>query len=98
MATVYLVRHRDERVIPSVVSGLVAADQEDRGPPWIECVQYPIWSPGMLDSQLPHVFVFGSLDARTIRMLERHAVFFEQFHVWADAARERRSLRGLSVD
>ena len=83
MATVDLVRHRDETVIPSVVSGLVAANREDRGPPRIECVQYPIWPPGMLDSLLPHVVVFGSLDAGTIRMLERHAVFFKQFHVCA---------------
>src|ERR1022692_732914 len=85
MATVDLVGHRDESVIPSVVSGFVAADQEYRGPPRIERIQYPIWSPGVLDSQLPHVFVFGRLDAGTIRVLERHTVLFEQFHVCAHA-------------
>ena len=81
MAVVDLVGHRDESLIPSVVSGLVAADQEHRCPPRIECVQYPIRSPGMLDSQLPHVIVTGSLDPRTVRVFERHTVFFEQFHV-----------------
>src|SRR5437879_4665422 len=43
-----------------------------RGCPGIECVQDPIWPPGMLDSQLPHLIVPGSLDARTVRVFECH--------------------------
>jgi hypothetical protein len=81
MATANLVCHRDENVIPSVVSGLVAANQQDRGSPRIECVQYTKRSPGMLDTQFPHVIVSGRLDAGTVRVLEPHAVFFEQFHI-----------------
>ena len=84
MATVDFVRHRNESLIPSIVPGLVAADQEDRGSSGIECIQDTVWSPGMLHSQLPHVIVPGRLDAGTIRVPERHAVFFEQFHIRAD--------------
>src|ERR1039457_3849203 len=83
MPTVDLVRNRDKSVIPSIVSRLVPADRQNRGSPRIECVEYTIRTPGMLDSQLPHVIVLGGFDAGTVRVLEGHAVFFEQFHVCA---------------
>src|SRR5712692_9468 len=83
MAVVDLVRHGDEGVIPSVIPCFVSAEEEHRGSPRIECVHYTIRSPGMLDSQLPHVIVPGGLDTGTVRVLECHTVFFKQFHVCA---------------
>jgi hypothetical protein len=91
VAAVDSVGDRDKGLIPSIVSSFISPDKEDRRAPSIECVEYPIRTPGMLDSQLPHVIVLGSLHAGTIRVLESHAIFHEQFHICAHA---RLLLRG----
>src|SRR5216684_8138272 len=54
------IRYRHELFIPTIVAGLVAADQEQRGAAWIKCEQNPIWPSCMLDDEFFHVGMAGS--------------------------------------
>src|SRR6266568_496435 len=49
------VRQRNELLIPTVVSGLVASDQQDRDAARIESIEHPIRTSRVLNAKLAHM-------------------------------------------
>jgi hypothetical protein len=74
-----------KHLVPSVVARLVSADQENGCPSKIESIQDAIRPALMLYSQFPHMWVPRQCHAGAIRVLERHAIIFEQLHIRSDA-------------
>ncbi len=74
------IRYRPELFIPTIVAGLVAADQEQRSAAWIKCKQNPIRPSCMLDDELFHVGMARSRYVPNVRAPERGAEFFQKVH------------------
>tara|TARA_Y100000296_G_scaffold65239_1_gene76756 strand:- start:2263 stop:2637 length:375 start_codon:yes stop_codon:yes gene_type:complete len=81
MNVVEPVRERDGVLVPTMVSGLVSANQQDRMPQWIKCVEHPVRSSGMLDPKLSHVRMPGTENSRTVWVSESGSVFLQQADV-----------------
>jgi hypothetical protein len=67
-------------VIPSFRSRLAPAEQKNRVPLGIECVKNPKWLSIMLDPQLAHVGMAGSLDLAAEGKAEAGASFLQQIN------------------
>jgi hypothetical protein len=61
------VREGYHSLVKPVVAGFVSTDQQDRGTPWIECVENPDRMTGALHPQFPHVTMPGIFDAGGMR-------------------------------
>ena len=70
MSVVETVRDRDELFVPSVMSRLVATDQEDGDAPRVERVEDPIGAPVVLDPKLSHVAMARGLNPGAVRVPE----------------------------
>src|SRR3954452_23860224 len=65
-------------LIPTVVSGLVTAQQQNRGPPRIEGIQHSQWISSGLSSQFPHFRKAGCLHLRTEWESKIRSAFHEE--------------------
>ena len=72
-------------LVPSVLTRLVPADQQDFRAPGIESVEHSVGSALMLDAQFTHSAMPGLFDSRAVGMVERHAALLEQ----SDSERDR---------
>jgi hypothetical protein len=84
VAVVDLVGKGYEQLVPSVIARLVSADQENGYPSRIESIQDAAGPARRLHPQFPHMWVPRQRHAGAIRVLERHAIIFEQLHIRSD--------------
>lgn len=80
MFVIQPVRLRNELRVPSIFPRLVAADQQDCAPTWIERIEHSVGVARMLDTQLAHMAVFGILYAATKWESQFGALFYQQVH------------------
>ena len=85
MFVVESVRNRTLLVVPPMVSGLVAAQQENAGSSRVERIQHTVRPPLVLNPEFSHVAVPGRCDARRIWEWERWSMLDEEFYDAADA-------------
>lgn len=85
MSVVEPVRNRNLLFVPAIVSGLVAAQQENAGSSRVERIQHTVRPPLVLDPEFSHVAVPGGCDARRIWEWERWSMLDEEFYDAADA-------------
>ena len=62
MGIVETVRQRHDMLIPLVIARFLPPQQSQGDPPGIKGVQHPIGPPLMLDAQLAHMAVLGTMD------------------------------------
>src|SRR5260221_2485993 len=85
MFVVEPVRNRSLLLVPAIVSGLVAAQQENAGSSRVERIQHTVRPPLVLNPEFSHVAVPGRCDARRIWEWERWSMLDEEFYDAADA-------------
>src|SRR6266567_4406803 len=68
----------DENLVPTAIAGFVAADQQESISVWIERIENPVWTPFMLNPQLPHMPMAASSDLRAIRMTQCDTLQFQK--------------------
>ena len=85
MFVVEPVRNRNLLLVPAIVSGLVAAQQENAGSSRVERIQHTVRPPLVLNPEFSHVAVPGRCDARRIWEWERWSMLDEEFYDAADA-------------
>ena len=55
MFIVDVVRHRDHSIIKTPIAGLVATDQKDCGPAWVDGIEHTKWLAAALHTQFRHL-------------------------------------------
>src|SRR5262245_34824691 len=78
MLVIQPVRQGDVSLVPPIVPGLVAADQQDRRAPGVEGIEDAVGPSGVLHPELPHVRVPRGGDAGAIREPQRGPETLEQ--------------------
>src|SRR5438552_2454307 len=78
---VEIIGHGYVFLVPAIVPGLVATEQQDRGAPRVEGIQHPVRISAMLHSQFAHMTMPGRFDSRRIGELEMRPLLLEQAYV-----------------
>jgi|SRR5579872_4233712 len=80
MLGVNLVSAWNKIVVPAVVSGLIAADQQNRNASRIEGKKCAVWASAMLGSQLLHVRMLRSSNQVDMWTSQAGSTFAEKIH------------------
>ena len=78
MRVVQPVGNGDMHVVPSLIAGFAAADQQDRTAARIERVKNAVRAAFMLDAQLAQVIVSEAVNPRRVRKTKLRSIRFEQ--------------------
>lgn len=78
MFVVKIVSLRDELVIPTVISGLVSANQENRSASRVKRIEHAEWATTDFHAQLAHMPMTRSSDRGGVRMIKRGPVFLQK--------------------
>jgi hypothetical protein len=78
MVVVQPIRLRYSPVVPTLVSGLIAAEQKDRNAAWIERIQNPQRSAPRLYPEFPHVLVLRGSNAGRVRKSKLGTLNFQE--------------------
>jgi hypothetical protein len=70
----------DVHVVPTVIARLVPADQQNGGPPWVECIERAQWPSIVLGSQLSHLRVLRAEDLAAVREPQCRSALFQKAH------------------
>ena len=81
----------DVHVVPTLIAGFVATDQQNRTAARIERVKNAVRAAFVLDAQLAQVIVSGAVDPRRVRKTKLRSSRFEETVV--DDARMTRFVR-----
>jgi hypothetical protein len=80
MFVVESISHRYIDVVPAVVSGLVATDQQNRDAVWVKGEERSIGTAFVLRPELTHVAMPGPVDSAAMRKAKVRSAFFDQMH------------------
>src|SRR5713226_9029923 len=76
--------NRHELFVPSVIASFVSSDQENYGSTRVKGVKDPVWPPGVLNTQLLHVWKAGRTHGVRVRTGERWAAELQESYLLID--------------
>ena len=80
MFVIQLIGDGDMKLIPAIVSGFVATNQQNRHTARVKGIKRAVRSPGMLRSEFAHVSMSRATYATAVRMAQRRTTRLQQLN------------------